>query len=159
MADRFLPPDDDARDLARHLLEGARHAALAVIQTDGQPLATRIAFGLDPSGQPMTLVSDLSAHTGALRATPRASILVGEPGDAADPLTRPRLSLQVTAEFVPATDPDRAGLKSAWLARHPKAALYADFADFHFVRLRPGTALLNAGFGRAYRLAPRDVMG
>lgn len=157
MSDRFLAPDEPARNLARKLMAESRHAALAVIQQDGQPLATRIAFGLDAGGQPMTLISDLSAHTGALRAAPCASVLLGDPGDAADPMTRPRISLQVTADFLTDEVADRRALREAWLLQHPKSELYVDFADFHFVRLRPEAALLNAGFGRAYRLTAQDL--
>ena len=48
-------------------------------------------------------------------------------------------------------------MREGWLARHPKARLYVDFADFAFVRLRPEGAHLNGGFGRAYRLEPSDL--
>ena len=41
------PTDDDARALARALLSGARHAALAVLHPDtGAPFVSRIALGL-----------------------------------------------------------------------------------------------------------------
>ena len=48
--------------------------------------------------------------------------------------------------------------RDQWLATHPKAKLYVDFGDFGFVRLRPLSAFLNGGFGRAVRLAPDDLM-
>jgi heme iron utilization protein len=42
------------------------------------------------------------------------------------------------------------------LARHPYAALYADFGDFALWRIAPGGALLVGGFARAVRLRLAD---
>jgi heme iron utilization protein len=39
--------------------------------------------------------------------------------------------------------------RSRFLSRHPKAALYADFADFSFWRLQMLRGHLNGGFARA----------
>lgn len=152
------PTDDEARALARTLLAGAAHGALAVLDpATGAPSVTRIALALDPEGTPVTLVSDLSAHTAALRADLRASLLVGEPGPRGDPLTHPRLTLAVTAAFVARDDPARPALRAHWLAQRPKSKLYVDFADFSFVRLRPASAALNGGFGKAFVLTPDDL--
>lgn len=156
--DRTLPPDDAARSLARGLLAGARHAALAVTDADtGTPAVSRIAFGLDPLGTPMTLVSALAGHWAALRAHPDCALMLGEPGPKGDPLAAPRLMIQARAAFVAPGHPDRLALRDHWLKDHPKARLYVDFTDFAFVRLIPVTALLNGGFARAYRLSPSDL--
>ncbi len=152
------PTDDEARSLARSLLAEARHAALAVLHPEsGAPYVSRIALGQGPDGAPVTLVSTLALHTRALQADPRAALLVGEPGPKGDPLTHPRLSLEVSAAFVAPDDPDRAALRAKYLADHPKAKLYADFADFGFVRFTVAGAALNGGFGRAYLLTPDDL--
>lgn len=149
--------DDEARALARALL-AADHAAMAVTDpADGTPGISCIAFGLDPDGMPLTLVSSLSTHHAALMAHPACAVMVGEPGPKGDPLTHPRLMVKARAEFVAPDDPARPALRDHWLLRHPKAKLYIDFADFAFVRLRPVSALLNGGFGRAFRLAPEDL--
>ncbi len=156
-ADPVSVPDDAARARAQGLLR-LPHAALA--WTDPQtalPGISRIALGLDPSGGPVTLISALSEHFGALRASPDCALMVGEVGDKGDPLTHPRLMIRARAQFVAADDPDRPALRFHWLKGHPKAALYVDFADFAFVRLLPRTALLNAGFGKAFRLTPADL--
>lgn len=156
--DRTLPPDEAARGLARSLLAGARHAALAVTDAaTGTPGISRIAFGLDDAGCPVTLVSALADHHAALLAYPDCAFMVGEPGPRGDPLTHPRLMVRARAAFVAPEAPDRPGLRARWLADHPKAALYVDFADFAFVRLVPVAALLNAGFARAFRLTPADL--
>ena len=151
------PTDDEARALARDLLSAARYAALAVLDDDGAPMVTRVAFGLGPDGAPLTLVSDLSAHTRALRAHPACSLLVGEPGDKGDPLTHPRLTVQARARIVPHADPAYADLAAHYLRDHPKAQLYIGFADFNFVLFTPTRALLNGGFGKAYELSAQDL--
>jgi heme iron utilization protein len=156
--DMTLPPDDAARELAQSLMRGARHASLAVTDAEtATPGISRIAFGLDETGVPLTLVSALAAHWSALRANPDCALMVGEPAAKGDPLASPRLMVQARAHFVAPDDPDRATLRATWLRDHPKAQLYVDFADFAFVRLHPKAALLNGGFARAYRLSPTDL--
>ena len=153
--DPVRPADDEARALARGILEGAGHAALGVLDPlTGGPHVSRVALAL-LGGGPTTLISELSHHTGALRADPRCSLLLGEPGPRGDPLTHPRLTILARARF---HDPaERPAMREAWLERHPKARLYVDLADFAFVALEPEGALLVAGFGRAHRLAPSDL--
>jgi putative heme iron utilization protein len=146
--------DDDARALARGILTGARFGALGVIDPEsGGPMVTRVAVGWDGAAA-VILVSDLSLHTVALRRDPACSLLLGEPGAKGDPLTHPRLTLMARAEAA-----DKAALRAGWLAAHPKAALYVDFADFRMFRLMPRGAHLNGGFGKAWRLGPHDLAG
>lgn len=156
--DPVAPADAEARALARSLLDGARHAALAVTDADGAPAISRIAFGLAPDGTPVTLVSALAPHFAALRVRPACAVLIGEPGPKGDPLTHPRLMLKAQAALVDPGDPARPALRDRWLADHPKSRLYADFADFAYVRLHPVSALLNGGFARAFRLGPDDLL-
>lgn len=153
----FQPPDAEARALARRLIDDATFAALAVLD-QGTPAVTRIAFATTPEGAPLSLVSDLSTHTAALEACPACSLLVGEPGEKGDPLTHPRLTLQATARFIPRDSDAHAPLRVHYLALRPKAQLYIDFADFRLVRFEVTSALLNGGFGRAYKLAPDDLL-
>jgi hypothetical protein len=82
--------------------------------------------------------------------------MVGDPGPKGDPLTHPRLMVQAHASFILRSDPDHTTFHDEWLQAHPKAKLYINFADFGFVRLTPQAAVLNAGFGKAYRLQPAD---
>ena len=156
--DPIRPTDDDARDMARDLLKKARHGALGVLDpATGAPQVTRIALALGEDGLPVTLISSLSGHTVALRADPRCSLLVGEPGPRGDPLTHPRLTLHCVAEFVARDSADHASLRALYLAQNPKAKLYIDFGDFTLVRLPVTEAFLNGGFGKAYRLTAADL--
>ncbi|TIX34331.1 MAG: HugZ family protein, partial [Mesorhizobium sp.] len=97
MADRkkdvIRETDAEAIRLAKTLIRSARFGALAVIEPGtGSPLASRVGVATDLDGAPLILVSMLSAHTGAILADPRCSLLVGEPGKG-DPLAHPRLTL------------------------------------------------------------------
>ncbi|MCP9480338.1 pyridoxamine 5'-phosphate oxidase family protein [Shimia sp. CNT1-13L.2] len=158
--DPFQPLDDDARALARQLISGATYGALAVLDpASGAPSVTRIAIGTDLDGTPVTLISSLSSHTAALRADPRCSLLLGEPGPKGDPLTHPRLTLECTATFLPRDTSHHPVLRDHYLQTHPKAKLYIDFADFTFVRFTLTRALLNAGFGKAFKFDEGDLGG
>jgi heme iron utilization protein len=149
---------DDARGKARILLRGARFAAIGVLDPEtGFPFVSRVLLGTDIDGAAVILVSNLSAHTGALLADPRASLLTGEPAKG-DPLAHPRLTLQCLAESVERDSPTHMRLRGRFLARHPKSQLYIDFPDFRFFRLVPERASLNGGFGRAYHLGREDFL-
>ena len=155
--DPIRPTDDDARALAAELISAARSAALATLQPDGTPLATRIALVRTAGGILLSLVSDLAGHTDALRHSAACSLLIGEPLDKGDPLTHPRLTLQAAAELIPHADPRHSEMAAQYLHGHPKAKLYIGFADFSLVRFRVRLGLLNGGFGNAYRLSPDDM--
>jgi putative heme iron utilization protein len=154
--DPVRPADDAARALAVGIARKARFGALGVIDpATGGPMVTRVAVGWDDAGPApaaLILVSDLSLHSAALALNPACSLLLGEPGPRGDPLTHPRLTLMARA-----LPEDKAARRAAWLATHPKAALYFDFTDFRLLRLVPHLAHLNGGFGRAFRLLPADL--
>lgn len=149
--------DAQARHLAQQLLCGASHAALASLEPGTLwPLASRVSLAIGEGGVPLVLISRLSAHYDAIDQDPRCSLLVGEPGEG-DPLRHPRMTVLCSASKVQPSE--RPAARSVFVERHPQAQVYADFADFDFFRLLPQRANLNAGFGRAYALSARDVMG
>jgi putative heme iron utilization protein len=150
--------DAEAIRLARTLIRRARYGALAVLDpADGAPLASRVATATDLDGTPIILVSALSAHTAALLADSRCSLLVGEPGKG-DPLAHPRITLSCTAVRLERGTPEQARIERRYLNRQPKAKLYAGFPDFSFFRLEPRKASLNGGFGKAYLLDRADLV-
>lgn len=151
------PTDDEARALARGLIDGAGFAALGVLDPDTRaPFVTRIALATDPDGHPVSLISDIAFHSRALKANPACSLLVGEPGEKGNPLVHPRLTLIARAEF-PERETSHGALRDHYLTRHPKAKLYVDFGDFRFVRFAVEAGFLNGGFGQAFRLTPSDM--
>ncbi|MCO5730480.1 HugZ family protein [Rhizobium sp. SSA_523] len=144
--------DPEALTLGRTLLRSARSVALAVQDAaSGFPAVSRALMATDLDGTPLILVSTLAAHTRSLAGEPRCSLLAGEPGKG-DPLAHPRVTLFALAEPVPRGSQDHDRARRRFLNRHPKSALYIDFPDFSFYRLRPDHASLNGGFGRAYAI-------
>lgn len=150
--------DSGAVSQAHAILDAARDGVLAVLDAGGWPMTSRIALQTDAAGEPLALLSGLALHTAALGRDPRAALLIDESraGDGRGmALTRARLSLQVTARMVAADAAE--DLRRAWLDRDPKAAVYARLPDFRFWRLKIRGGLLNAGFGRAFRLTAEDL--
>lgn len=151
MTDTHRPADDDSRALSRSLLVQANHAALGTLR-EGAPMVTRVGCLWLPGEGLGLLLSDLSDHAAALASDARCSALVSGSVGKGDPLTHPRLTLVGRAEPV-----DKALHRDHWLAARPKARLYYDFADFNLQVIRIDHAMLNAGFGRAYRLNGADL--
>ncbi|TGP55379.1 HugZ family protein [bacterium M00.F.Ca.ET.159.01.1.1] len=150
--------DAEAIRLAKTLIRAARFGALAVIEPGtGAPLASRVGVATDIDSTPLILISMLSAHTGALLADPRCSLLLGEPGKG-DPLAHPRISLACRAVRLERGSADQIRAERRYLNRNPKAKLYAGLGDFSFFRLEPGSASLNGGFGKAYLLDRDDLI-
>jgi putative heme iron utilization protein len=147
-----LMADAGAIFQGRTLLRAGRAATLATT-THGQPFAALVTPATAPDLAPLLLLSSLSEHTRHLLADPRCALLVAGAAETANPQTAPRLCLTGVAEMV-----EDAALKARWLAIHPYAALYADFADFGLWRIRPGGALLVGGFARATRLAVAELL-
>ncbi len=151
------PTDNEARQITRDLIVNAQFGSLAVLHPDtGLPHVTRIAIGTTPSGTPLTLISDLSFHTNALRQNPNCSLLLGEPTANGDPLIHPRITIQCKTCFLTRDDPKHADIRTHYQTTHPKSKLYIDFADFNFVLFNIQSASLNGGFGKAYELTAKD---
>jgi len=150
--------DAEAIRLAKTLIRTARYGALAALDPgSGAPMASRVAVATDMDGTPLTLVSGLSAHTGAILADGRCSLLLGEPGKG-DPLAYPRISLFCTARKLERGSSEHGRAERRYLNRHPKAKLYSGFADFSFFRLEIEHASLNGGFAKAYLLARAEIV-
>jgi putative heme iron utilization protein len=144
--------------LAKTLTRTARFGALAVIEPDtGTPLASRVGVATDADGTPLILVSQLSAHTRAILADPRCSLLLGEPGKG-DPLAHPRITLVCRAAKLEPGTSERIRAERRYLNRNPKAKLYVGLGDFSFFRLEVERASLNGGFGKAYLLTRDDLI-
>lgn len=156
--DPIRPTDADAIAQAKHLVRTARFGALAVLDSKtGIPTVSRVATATDIDGSPVILVSELSPHTGSMKADPRVSLLLGEPGKG-DPLAHPRITLFCTSSQIRRDGPDYQRINRRYLNRQPKAALYSGFADFSYFKLTMTGASLNGGFGKAYRLQAEDLI-
>ena len=136
------------------LIRGATAATLAS-SAEGQPFASLVTPAAAPDLSPLLWLSTLSAHTRQLAAEPRCALLFTGKADGPNPQTAPRVTVTGLAERVP--EAEVAPLKARWLARHPYAALYADFGDFGLWRVRIGAALLVGGFARAERIKAGEL--
>jgi hypothetical protein len=147
----IAPPVPTPQWQARQLLRAARVATLAT-SADGQPFAALVTPATAPDLSPVLWLSSLSEHTRHLAAEPRCALLVTGPAVDENPQTAPRLTVTGLAERI-----ENPQLKSRWLAVHPYAALYADFADFSLWRIRLMGGQFVGGFARATRLKQADL--
>lgn len=137
----------------RQLLRRARTCSLSTLNRgDGTPYGSLANIATDVAGRPIVLISRLAWHTQNLAADSRASVLAGEIPEKGDALVGPRVTVMGRFEQI-----EDANLRRRYLARHPQAAMYADFADFSFWRLAPESIHGVAGFGRIETLAPDEV--
>jgi putative heme iron utilization protein len=151
-------PDFDAKATAKKLLRSIRAGALATIDRNtGHPFGSLVNVATDYDGSPLILISRLSSHTANLEADSRASVLLVTAGKG-DPLAHPRLTVLGRFAKIGRDAQHEAHLRQRFLARHPKAELYAGFADFALWRMTVESAHLNAGFARAADLTAADVM-
>jgi heme iron utilization protein len=141
------PSDPSFAIRARALVEAARVGALSTHsgQRPGYPFGSVMPYAPDARGRPVFLISGLALHTKNLEADPRASLLVTPPEPVEDPLAAPRVTVLGEARRL-ARD-EAAADRARYLARHPGAAAWVDFADFAFWRLEVTGAYVVGGFG------------
>ncbi len=146
-------PGRQARDLIRRL----DRATLATIgrpdgRAAGEPYASLVLAACLSDARPVLLISRLADHTKNIEANSAVSLLFDGTQGLDDPLTGARVSLQGHA--IKAAD---GAARMRFLARHPGAAMYADFGDFAFYIVEMHAAHIIAGFGRIHWLPASDV--
>lgn len=153
------PPEDfDPGELGKALLRSIRAGTLGTLDRNtGHPFASLVTVATDVDGSPVILTSRLSTHTANLEADGRASVLLAQTGKG-DPLAHPRLTVLGSFARIEKDSADDARIRRRFLARHPKAELYAGFGDFAFWRMDVASAHLNGGFARAADLRAPDVL-
>lgn len=140
----------DAHELMRRALKGA----LGTHHRDnGHPYASLVTVATEPDGSPIVLISTLAEHTQNLLNDSRGCILFDGTDGLGDPLEGGRVSVFGRMEV--SKDPVT---RRRFLLRHPSAALYADFTDFDFYRLRIEGAHFVGGFGRIHDLTSQDLL-
>ncbi len=152
------PADFNPAELGKALLRGIRAGTLGTLDRNtGHPFASLVTVATDADGSPVILTSRLSTHTANLEADGRASVLLVQ-GGKGDPLAHPRLTVLGLFAPVEKESAAEARVRRRFLARHPKAELYAGFGDFAFWRMTVAAAHLNGGFARAADLKAADVL-
>jgi putative heme iron utilization protein len=143
------------RRLDRATLATALPAGLAVPcenSLSAWPYASLVLVALDHDLAPILLLSTLAEHSKAIAADARVALLFDGTAGLPQPLTGPRVTVLGRAERT-----SEAGLRRRFLARHPDAAMYADFGDFHIYRIAVARAHLVAGFGRIHWIEGSDL--
>jgi len=136
------------------LREGARSVQLATVDAQGLPRCSYTPFAFDGDGALLIFVSELSAHTPDLLATPRCSaMLIADEGASKEIYARLRVTWSCRAEFIERDAPAWQEKIDTLKARQGKLVeLLKTLADFRLFRLVPESGLFVMGFGQAYRL-------
>lgn len=148
---------DDRPDPSTHsraLMRGAIKATLATAlpTAEGWPYASLVTVAHDHDLSPILLLSRLSDHTRAIDDDPRVSLLYEATAGFANPQQGPRVTLLGRAEKIV----DETAAKR-FIARHPRAALYAGFGDFSFYRVIPDRVHYVGGFAAAHWIPGRRL--
>jgi putative heme iron utilization protein len=130
----------------RKLMRGCRAAALATALRDNEkwPYASFVTVACDIDASPILLLSDLSDHSKNLTEDARASLLFDDARHLANPQEGSRVS--VCGIIMRSTN---LRCIDRFLGRHPEAALYAGFGDFHAYRMHVTKGHAVGGFAKA----------
>ena len=129
----------------RLLMRRCLRVGLGTLEPGGGPYVSLAMIALDHDATPLLYLSDLADHTKNLKRDPRVSLLFDGTLDSAVPLAGERATVQGQIGRT-----DDARLLTRYVARHPDAAAYAGFRDFHLYRVSLERAHLVAGFGRIH---------
>jgi putative heme iron utilization protein len=151
-----MPQDEfqSPKALGRFILREALFGSLATEGPGGYPYVSLVGVAALPNGTPAMLLSNLARHTINIRKDPRVSLLLSEKPKGADPLQAARLT--VTGRVAPI---EKSEVRARYLARHPEASKYVDFADFGFWGLTIEHGHLVATFGKISDLAAEELLG
>lgn len=148
-----------AADQARRLVRTGRKGVLATNGSERDkyapswPGSSLVTYATAWGGSPLLLLSTLSHHTqNALRDT-RVSLLVDGTDGYINPQQGPRVS--VVGYLKPEND---IRLHRRFLAKHPRARLYAGFGDFQFYKLTVEKLHFVGGFARALWISKKNAV-
>jgi len=142
--------DPDSSRLLRSLLSDRPIAALATLHR-GEPAVSMVPFILPPGATHLLIhVSGLATHTRDMLAHARVGLLVmAEAGGPWSPQALPRVALQADAAPLERDSTGYGEAQAHYLGRFPDSAQTFELGDFSLFALRPVSARLVAGFGRA----------
>jgi len=139
--------------LARWILRESLFGSLATLGEHGYPYASLVGVAPMPDGSPILLLSNLARHTANIRRERKVSLLLVQKSQG-DPLAAARLTVMGKIE-----EQDKNAARARYLARHPEAAKYAEFADFGFWRIAVESGHLVATFGKIVSLDAKELLG
>lgn len=151
----------DPREALEALLAEVPVASLAVGAEEG-PAVSLVPWARTRGPTRLwVLVSELAAHTAALRRSGRCGVMVSEAWRPDDPRSNhalTRVMLTADARFVGRDEAREAGAEAAYRARFAITETLLGLNDFRWVELTPaGPGGFVMGFGRAYRVAGPEL--
>lgn len=156
----MAPSNGEIGAQARSLVRGADRATLATaMPKEGWPYASLVMIACDHEANPLLMISELAEHTQNILSEDRVSLLVDGTAGLENPLTGVRVTLVGRAAKCDLSD-----LAARYIARHPDAAMYSEFADFALYRVAVERVHTVAGFGAIhwidaddFRMAPSSA--
>ena len=138
-----------AAGIARHLLRSASKAVLSTHGHQGEnnkigPLGSLVTFATSWDGSPILMLSTLAQHTQNLLGNAQASLFVDGTEGFLNPQQGPRVC--VMGCIMPLKEKKE---HRRFLARHPRASLYASFGDFQFYKMKVERYHYVGGFAKA----------
>ncbi len=150
--------DPDSSSLLRGLLSQRPVATLATLHR-GEPATSMVPFVL-PAGEAGLIVhvSALATHTRDMLEHPTVGLLVTAATDGPwPPQALPRVSFQAQAVPLERQGSAYDAARDHYLRRFPEAEVTFGLGDFSLFALRPVSARLVAGFGRAQALVAQPL--
>jgi heme iron utilization protein len=146
-SDQPAVPEPSFAERARTLVYLGRTGSLSTIsrKQPGFPFGSVMPYALDDHGRPLFLISTMAMHTQNLKADPRASLLLTQPGTGDDPLGASRVTL--VGNVLPIPSPEVPEARTLYLERHANSKYWVDFEDFSFYRLDVVEIYYVGGFG------------
>jgi heme iron utilization protein len=147
-----------AREAAA-LIRTHRWAAVATLDA-GEPLASMIAYALEPGGAALLFhVSQLAQHTRNLVEHPCGALAISEPDTLeGDPQRLQRVTVTGTASVLRRSDLSYLAAAEAYIGRFPDAQMRFELGDFLLMRFTADEARYVGGFARAARFAWGDIV-
>jgi putative heme iron utilization protein len=145
--------DLETSTLLRNLLAERPVAALATLHK-AEPAVSMVPFVLPAgAGHLLVHVSGLATHTRDMKEHPRVGVLdTARTGGPWPPQGLPGFSLLALGAALARDEAAYEQARAHYLARFPDAQQMFGLGDFELFALRPVSARLVAGFGRAYSL-------
>jgi putative heme iron utilization protein len=127
---------------------------LSTVTPEGQPQASYTPFIMDDNRDFYIFVSGLSSHTGNLRVTPKAGILlIEDEAETQQIFARKRLMYDCDVTLIERHDPQWTTFADKFKGRFGNLIeMLRQLPDFQIFRLKPQTGRFVVGFGAAYEV-------
>jgi heme iron utilization protein len=148
----------EIEETLREVIRQARVASLGTLHR-GRPSVSMVPYALLADGGGLVIhVSRLAAHTSDMFADARVSVLVmARETEGLMPQALPRVQIDAEAAPLEEGTVEHDAARAAYLGRFPEAEPIFGLGDFVLFALRPQSARVIAGFGRAATAGPDAI--